>query len=196
MMSDLVHGPDGRPRCGWCGDSPIYRDYHDREWGRLADDDRTQFAFIVLESAQAGLSWITILKQREAYRRAYRDFDPEIVARFTDADVGRLAADPGIVRNRRKIEASIGNARVFVDIVERHGSFARWLREFFDGVPVVNHWTKLEHIPAITPRSERIAKELKSRGFRFFGPTITYAHLQATGFVDDHLEGCWRRLEA
>lgn len=191
-MEDLVKGPDGKMRCSWCGNDPVYMAYHDKEWGRPAFDDRTQFEFTVLESAQAGLSWITILKKRQAYRKAYDGFDPERIALWGEADVERLLANPGIVRNRRKIEASISNARVFLEISKRHGSFASWLLSFYGGSPRVNRWERLEDVPAQTPESETIARELRKMGFSFFGPVITYAHLQATGIVNDHLIGCWK----
>lgn len=192
-MQNLEIGIDGKKRCGWCAGDDRYRKYHDMEWGRLALDDKTQFEFLVLESAQAGLSWLLILRKREAYRRAYAGFDPELVARFGEEDVLRLLENDGIIRNRRKIEASISNARIFLDIREQHGSFGSWLMGFFDDGPIVNHWEQLEDIPATTPLSERIAREMKARGFKFFGPVVLYAHLQATGLVDDHLLECWRR---
>ncbi len=188
---------DGRSvvRCAWPGADPLYTAYHDTEWGVPVRDDRTQFEFLVLESAQAGLSWITILRKRENYRRAYHGFDPEAVARFTDADIARLSADAGIVRNRRKIEASVVNARKFLEIREEFGSFSRYLWSFVDGRPVVNRWTRLSQIPAKTALSDRISADLIRRGFRFVGSTIVYSHLQATGLVNDHLTGCFRRAE-
>ena len=191
-MEDLVSGQDGRMRCGWCGSDRLYEAYHDEEWGRFVPNDRKQFEFVVLESAQAGLSWITILRKREAYREAYCGFDPEKIASWGKKDVERLLENPGIVRNRLKIEASIGNARVFLDLSSRHGSFTDWLLSFYGGRPRMNRWDRLGDIPAKTPEAEAIARELKSMGFRFFGPVITYAHLQATGIVNDHLTGCWR----
>lgn len=192
-MENLVTGEDGLKRCSWCGNDSLYQSYHDNEWGLPALDDRRQFEFVVLESAQAGLSWITILRKREAYREAYAEFNPEIVAAWGESEVQLLMTNPGIVKNRRKIEASIGNARVFLDISSRFGSFAGWLLKFYDGEPQVNHWDSMESIPVTSTRAETISKELKNLGFKFFGPVIAYSHLQATGIVDDHLTGCWRR---
>lgn len=192
-MENLIIGDDGLARCSWCGNDELYGAYHDNEWGQPAFDDRRQFEFVVLESAQAGLSWITILRKREAYREAYAGFDPEQVAGWGDAEVNLLMTNLGIVKNRRKIEASIGNARVFLELSSRYGSFANWLLNFFDGEPQVNHWDSMESIPVTSTQAEAISKELKVLGFRFFGPIIAYSHLQATGIVDDHLTGCWRR---
>lgn len=190
-MKDLELGEDGRRRCGWCAGDDVYRAYHDEEWGRFRADDRTQFEFIVLESAQAGLSWITILRKRAAYRKAYHDFDPERVAGWGPKDVERLMGNPGIVRNRKKIEASVVNARVFLDIAGEYGCFADWVLRFFDGKPVVNRPKSLGDVPSVSPEARLAAGELARRGFRFFGPVITYSHLQATGFVNDHQAGCW-----
>lgn len=187
---------DGRTRCGWClGVSEAYLRYHDDEWGRPVRDDRGQFEFLVLESAQAGLSWSTVLHKRAGYRRAFAGFDPEKVARFNARSVARLVADPGIVRNRMKIEAAIGNARAFLAVQEACGSFSDYLWGFVDGRPVVNAWRTMREVPASTPLSDVISKDLKTRGFRFVGSTIVYAHLQATGLVNDHLVDCYRRAE-
>lgn len=194
-MSDLITGDDGSQRCGWCGTDSRYCEYHDKEWGYLALDDATQFEFLILESAQAGLSWRTVLYKREAYRSAYMQFNPHVVARWGEDEVQKLLSNPGIIRNRRKIESSITNARLFLEISEKHGSFSNWLSDFFPRVPLVNHWKTLDEIPANTPLSDSIASEMKKYGFRFFGSTIAYAHLQATGFINDHLIGCWRRNE-
>ncbi len=178
-------------RCPWCGTDPLYVAYHDREWGREVTDDRTMFEFLTLESAQAGLSWITILKRREGYRRAFAGFDPEKVAAFTQDDVERLVQDPGIIRNRAKIEAAISNARLFLDVQREFGSFCNYLKGFLpDGRPVVNFPQAHTDIPPSTPLSDAIARDMKRRGFRFFGTTICYAHLQAVGYVNDHLAGC------
>ncbi|MDR2894844.1 MAG: DNA-3-methyladenine glycosylase I [Alistipes sp.] len=179
-------------RCGWCGEDPLYRDYHDREWGREVTDDLTMFEFLTLESAQAGLSWITILRKRENYRRAFADFDVQKVAKMTDADVERLlSTDSGIIRNRLKVKAAISNARAFIEIQKEFGSFCAYLRSFLpDGKPVVNHPKTLAEIPASTPLSDTISKDMKRRGFKFFGTTICYAHLQAVGYVNDHLADC------
>ncbi len=167
-------------------------EYHDREWGVPARDDRTQFEFLVLESAQAGLSWYTILRKRDAYRAAFAEFDPARVARFTPARVERLMANEGIVRNRAKIEATVNNAKCFLAVQREHGSFSDWLWGFVDGRPVVNRWREPREVPATTLLSDTVAKALKQRGFKFLGSTVVYAHLQATGLVNDHLVGCFR----
>jgi DNA-3-methyladenine glycosylase I len=178
-------------RCGWCGTDPLYVRYHDEEWGREVNDDGKMFEFLVLESAQAGLSWITILRRRENYRLAFAGFDARKVAAFTAEDVERLMQDAGIIRNRRKIEATISNARHFLDIQQEFGSFCHYLKSFLPGgKPVVNRWETLAEIPASTPLSDAISRDMKKRGFKFFGTTICYAHLQATGYVNDHLTGC------
>jgi DNA-3-methyladenine glycosylase I len=180
-------------RCGWCGTDPLYVAYHDNEWGREVSDDQTMFEFLVLESAQAGLSWITILRKRENYRKAFAGFQAKKVAKFTSKDVERLLLDAGIIRNRLKIEAAISNARHFLDIQKEFGSFCDYLRSFLpNGKPIVNHWKTLAEIPASTPLSDAISKDMKKRGFKFFGTTICYAHLQATGYVNDHLTDCFR----
>lgn len=186
---------DDPVRCPWCGDDPLSVAYHDLEWGVPVRDDRTQFEFLVLEGAQAGLSWSTILRKREGYRRAFEGFDPERVARFGDADVERLLADPGIVRNRAKVSAAIGNARAFLELAALPGGFGGWIWSFVDGEQVQNAWRTMAEVPARTPVSEAISRELKARGFRFVGPTIVYAHMQATGMVNDHLTGCYRHAE-
>jgi DNA-3-methyladenine glycosylase I len=182
-------------RCPWCGDDPLYVGYHDREWGVPVHDDRVLFEFLTLEGAQAGLAWITILRKREGYRSAYHGFDPERVARWGDAEVATLLADPGIVRNRAKVEASITNARAFLAVQEQHGSFDAYMWSFVDGRPVQNRWRAMAEVPATTPVAETFSRDLKQRGFRFVGPTITYAHMQATGMVNDHLVSCFRHAE-
>ena len=182
-------------RCPWAGSDPLYVRYHDTEWGTPTHDDQRHFEFLVLESAQAGLSWITILRKRENYRKAYRGFDPRRVARFSARDVERLLVDPGIVRNRAKIEASVENARRFLEMQSEFGSFDRWLYGRFGGLPIANQWKRMAEIPARTELSDAIAKELKKRGFRFIGPTIVYSHLQAVGAVNDHLVDCFRWRE-
>jgi len=184
-----------RHRCGWCGTDPLYVAYHDDEWGVPVHDDRTLFEFLILEGAQAGLSWSTILRKRAGYRRLYDGFDPEVVARYDDAKVAGLLADPAIVRNRAKVAASVGNARAFLEIQAEFGSFSDYIWRFTDGVPVQNAWTTLAEIPAKTPLAESISKDLKKRGFGFVGPTIVYAHMQATGMVNDHLVSCFRHAE-
>jgi DNA-3-methyladenine glycosylase I len=189
-------GNDGRARCGWClGVSEAYLAYHDLEWGRPVRDDAGQFEFLVLESAQAGLSWSTVLHKRAGYRRAFARFDPEKVARFNRRSVARLVGDPGIIRNRLKIEATISNARAFLAVQHEFGSFSDYLWGFVDGRPVVNRWREMREVPAATPLSDRISKDWKARGFKFVGSTIVYAHLQATGLVNDHLVSCFRRAE-
>ncbi len=182
-------------RCAWCGDDPLYVAYHDREWGVPVRDDRTLFEFLLLESAQAGLAWITILRKREGYRRAFDGFDPGNVARYDDARIASLLDDPGIVRNRAKIRAAVGNARAFLDLVEREGSFGDWIWRFVDGRPIQNRRRSTAELPATTPLAETISKELKGAGFTFVGPTIVYAHMQATGMVNDHVVDCFRHSE-
>lgn len=179
-------------RCEWAGNDPLYIGYHDDEWGWPERDDTKLFEFVVLESAQAGLSWITILRKRENYRKAFAQFDPDKVARFTPAKVDKLMGDAGIVRNRQKIEAAIGNAKVALAIREERGSIADYFWDFVDGAPIVNRFKKMSDIPATTPISEAMAKDMKARGFRFFGPTIAYAHMQAMGLVNDHVTSCFR----
>lgn len=182
-------------RCGWAVSDPIYTAYHDREWGVPVRDDRRQFEFLVLESAQAGLSWLTILKKREGYARLYEGFDPEIVARFDEARIQTMLQDAGIIRNRKKIESSINNAQRFLELQEQYGSFCNYFWGFTDGKQLVNRFKDLSEIPATTPLSDTIAKDLKRRGFQFLGSTIIYAHLQATGLVNDHLAVCFRHKE-
>ncbi|MCT4785427.1 DNA-3-methyladenine glycosylase I [Exiguobacterium aestuarii] len=177
-------------RCPWCGNDPLYVRYHDEEWGNPVHDDQKHFECLTLESAQAGLSWITILRKRENYRSAYANFEVNEVARFTEADIERLMADSGIVRNRRKIEASINNAKQFIKLQEEFGSFDSYIWSFVDHKPIINSWERLDEVPATTELSERLSKDLKRRGFKFLGPTTVYAHLQATGLVNDHLVSC------
>lgn len=186
---------DGRARCDWCVSDPLYVDYHDREWGVPLHDDRALFEFLVLEGAQAGLSWITILRKRAAYRAAYDGFDPERVARYDARKVRALLANAGIVRNRQKIEASIGNARAFLAVQEEFGSFGGYAWRFVGGRPLQNRFRTLAELPAETAESRAFSRDLKGRGFRFVGPTIVYAHMQATGMVNDHLVGCFRHAE-
>ncbi len=186
---------DSVRRCPWCGNDPLYVRYHDEEWGVPVHDDRKLFEFLVLEGAQAGLSWLTILRRREGYRRAFAGFDPEAVARFDETDLERLRNDASIIRNRAKIRSAVVNARAFLAVREEFGSFDRYIWRFVDGRPIVNTWTRDEDIPAATPLSETISRDLKARGFSFVGPTIVYAHLQATGMVNDHLVNCFRHDE-
>lgn len=188
--------PDEVQRCQWAVTTQAgMAEYHDREWGVPVRDDRVMFEFLVLESAQAGLSWSTILRKREGYRAAFADFDPVRVARYTPARVERLVNDAGIVRNRAKIEATIGNAKCFLAVQREYGSFCDYLWAFVDGRPVVNHWREPHEVPATTPLSDTVAKDLKTRGFKFLGSTVIYAHLQATGLINDHLVGCFRHAQ-
>ena len=182
-------------RCSWALRSPAETAYHDAEWGVPRFDDAAQFEFLVLESAQAGLSWTTILNKREGYRCAFAGFDPHKVAAFGPADVERLMGDSGIVRNRKKIESAVRNARLFLELAAKHGSFAAWIWNFVDGRPLVNHWERMEDVPATTALSDQVAKELKKLGFSFLGSTVIYAHMQATGLVNDHLVSCFRHAE-
>jgi DNA-3-methyladenine glycosylase I len=179
-------------RCPWCGNDPLYVAYHDNEWGVPCHDDRRLFEFLILEGAQAGLAWITILRKREAYRRAFDDFDPALVARYGDAEVARLLDDPGIVRNRLKIAAAITNAQAFLTVQREFGSFDAYLWRFVDGKPVRNAWRTMAEIPAETTISAAMSRDLKARGFKFVGTTICYALMQAIGMVDDHLVSCHR----
>lgn len=182
-------------RCDWCGVDPHYVAYHDTEWGVPLHDERALFEFLILEGAQAGLSWSTILKKRDGYRRAFDGFDAERIARYDDADVARLLADPGIVRNRLKVASAITNARATLKIREEFGGLDAYFWRFVDGRPIQNAWRELGQIPASTPLSDRISRDLKKRGFKFVGSTIVYAHMQATGMVNDHLVDCFRYRE-
>ena len=183
---------ESRP-CDWCLSDPLYVEYHDTEWGVPGFGDRVLFEFLILEGAQAGLSWLTILRRRENYRRAFAGFDAEKVARFGKREVARLLGDEGIIRNRLKVESAISNARCFLELVEKHGSFSDYIWAFVDGRPVQNRIRTMAELPASTPLSDRISKEMKRLGFKFFGTTICYAHMQATGMVNDHLVSCPRR---
>ncbi len=184
-----------KKRCGWSGDDPIYNEYHDKEWGIPVHDDRKHFEFVVLESAQAGLSWITILKRRENYREAFDNFDPEKVAKYDDKKIEELLNNKGIIRNRRKIEAAVANAKAFLEIQEEFGSFDKYIWQFVGGKTLKNSWESLEELPAKTAESEALSKDLKKRGFKFVGPTICYSHMQAAGLVNDHLVDCFRYEE-
>ena len=180
-------------RCRWAeGVGPGYIAYHDEEWGVPARDDRVQFEFLILEGAQAGLSWSTILRKREGYRRAFANFDPEKVARFTAARIEKLVRDPSIVRNRLKIESTVSNARAFLAVQDEFGSFSDYIWGFVGGKPIQNRWKRDSDMPATSPESDALSKDLKKRGFRFVGSTIVYAHMQATGLVNDHVTGCFR----
>ncbi len=181
-------------RCTWCGRDPLYLAYHDDEWGIPVHDDRRLFEMLILEGAQAGLSWLTILKKRDNYRQAFQQFDAEKIARYGSADIHRLMQDAGIVRNRLKIESVVRNARGFLTIREEYSSFANYLWGFVDGVPIVNNWQTANDVPAHTALSERLSKALKKRGFNFVGTTICYAFMQAVGLVNDHTVDCFRYL--
>lgn len=182
---------DEKTRCPWPGDIPVYVEYHDREWGRPEHDDRKLFEMLILEGMQAGLSWITVLKKREAYRRAFDGFDPEKIARYDEAKIQELMADPGIIRNRLKIHAAVTNAKAFLEAVQKHGSFDRMVWAYVDNTPIVGHWDRLEEVPATTPLSDRISGDLKKMGFKFVGSTIVYSFMQAVGMVNDHLADCF-----
>jgi DNA-3-methyladenine glycosylase I len=182
-------------RCTWCGDDPLYRDYHDREWGVPLHDDRALFEFLILEGAQAGLSWITILRKRENYRAAFDGFDAARVARYDANKIESLLQNPGIVRNRLKVSAAVTNAQTFLEVQGEFGSFDAFLWRFVDGKPKQNTWHRPAEIPASTPESDAMSKELKRRGFKFAGSTICYAHMQATGMVNDHVMDCFRHKE-
>lgn len=182
--------------CPWAlGVSDAYRAYHDTEWGVPARDDRVQFEFLVLESAQAGLSWSTVLHKRAGYRRAFEDFDPARVARFPDARIDALCQDAGIIRNRAKIAAAVNNAQRFLEVQSAFGSFTDYIWGFVDGEPVQNHWRLQSDCPATSPLSDALSKDLKQRGFKFVGSTTVYAHMQATGLINDHIVACYRHRE-
>lgn len=185
-MQDIING-----RCGWCGTDSDYIKYHDEEWGKPVKDDKTLFEFLVLESAQAGLNWITILKKRDGYRQAFHDFDVARIAQMSENDIEKLMQFPGIIRNRLKIKSAINNARLFLSLQKEFGSFHRYISSFFpNGKPIINNFRSLSEIPASSPISDTISRDMKKRGFKFFGTTICYAYLQATGFVNDHLTDC------
>ena len=178
-------------RCGWVGGIPIFEDYHDNEWGRPVHDDRQLFEMLILEGAQAGLTWLTILKRRESYRLAFDNFDPRKVAAYDDKKIQELLANEGIIRNRLKVHAAVTNARAFLEIAEKHGSFDKFIWSYVDYTPVINSPGKTEDIPATTPLSDKISKDLKKMGFKFVGSTIMYAFMQATGIVNDHTTDCF-----
>jgi DNA-3-methyladenine glycosylase I len=186
---------DAKNRCGWCGVDPLYVRYHDREWGVPVRNDKKLFEFLVLEGAQAGLSWITILRKRDAYRRAFDEFDPERVARFDAQRVRKLLGDPGIVRNKLKVESAVKNARAFLAVQEEFGSFSKYQWQFVEGEPIVGRFRTLKEIPPRTSISDAFSKDMKRRGFSFVGSTILYAHMQAVGMVNDHLVACFRHAE-
>ena len=185
-MKDIIN-----TRCGWAGTDELYIKYHDEEWGRLVTDDKTLFEFLVLQSAQAGLAWITILRKREGYKKAFHHFDVEQVARMTSEDIEQLMQFDGIIRNRLKIKSTITNAKLFLTIQKEFGSFYNYILSFFpDKKPIINKFKSLSEIPVSSPESDAMSKDMKKRGFKFFGTTICYAYLQATGFINDHLTDC------
>lgn len=186
---------DSARRCEWCGDDPLYLHYHDREWGVPCFDDRALFELLILEGAQAGLSWITILRKREHYRQVFDNFDAEKIARYGPERIEALLADPGIVRNRLKVASAVGNARAFLEVREEHGNFADFIWRFVDGSPLLNRWGRLSEVPVSTPMSDAMSKELKKSGFKFVGSTICYAYMQAVGMVNDHTTDCFRHRE-
>ena len=182
-------------RCGWPGNDPLMVEYHDKEWGNPLHDDKKIFEFLILEGAQAGLSWSTILKRREGYRKAFANFDVKKVAKFTENDVKRLLDDPGIIRNKLKVRATIKNAQHFIEVQKEFGSFDKYIWQFVGGKPIKNKFKSMKEIPAVTKEAEALSKDLKKRGFSFVGPTIMYAHMQATGMVNDHIVDCFRYNE-
>ncbi len=184
---------DFQERCGWVNTNPLYLEYHDKEWGVPVHDDRTLFEFLILEGAQAGLSWFTVLQKRENYRAAFDNFEVEKIADYTETDAARLLANAGIIRNRLKIAATVNNAQKFLEVQKEFGSFDRYLWNFVGGAPIVNNFTALSELPARTPISDALSKDLQKRGFKFVGSTIMYAYMQAVGMVNDHVLSCFVR---
>jgi DNA-3-methyladenine glycosylase I len=184
-----------KQRCPWAGEEKIYQDYHDREWGRPVRDERRLWEFLLLEGMQAGLSWLTVLKKRENFRRAFSGFDPEKIALYKEDDMARLLSDEGIIRNRLKIAAAVTNARAYLKIKEEYGDFVSYIWSFTEGRTIVNNWRNIKEVPARTPLSDALSKELKNHGFKFVGTTICYAFLQAVGVVNDHLSSCFAHDE-
>lgn len=181
-----------KTRCGWCGEDPLYVAYHDEEWGVPVKDDNTLFEFLILETFQAGLSWITVLRKRENFRKAFDHFDYKKVAKYQDAKIEALLKDEGIIRNTLKVKAAVTNAQAFMEVQKEFGSFSNYIWGFVDGIPIKNTLKSLKEAPANTPLSDAISKDLKKRGFKFVGTTVVYAHMQATGMVNDHLVDCFR----
>ena len=184
-----------KKRCGWCGDDPLYQHYHDIEWGMPNFDDRQLFEFLLLEGAQAGLAWITVLRKREGYRKAFSQFDPLKIAKYDKRRRERLLQNPAIIRNRLKVESAVSNARAYLGILEKHDSFADYIWQFVDHQPLQNRYRSMKQVPANTPVSDAMSRQLKKDGFRFVGTTICYAYMQATGMVNDHLVSCFRHDE-
>lgn len=195
MKAKPLNSTKKTTRCSWAGEDPLYVSYHDEEWGVPLRDDRRLFEFLVLETFQAGLSWLTILRKRENFRRAFANFEPSKVAQFKTSDRNRLLDDAGIIRNRQKIDAAINNAKCFEVIQQQQGSFSDYVWDFVRGEPVVNEWENENQVPPTSPLAEILSQDLKSRGFKFVGPTIVYAHMQATGMVNDHIMSCFRYTE-
>ncbi len=185
-----------KTRCSWCLKFDQYITYHDEEWGVPVHDDRKHFEFLVLESAQAGLSWSTILKKRSGYRKAFADFDPVRVARFTPSRIEKILQDPGIVRNRLKVNAAVNNAKRFLEVQKEFGTFDHYIWSFVGAKPIINRWKNPSEVPAVSPESDALSRDLTKRGFKFVGSTIMYAHMQACGLVNDHLVDCWRYRKA
>ena len=184
---------DDKPRCGWCTSSALYKKYHDEEWGIPVYDDQKLFEFLLLETFQAGLSWITILNKRENFRQAFDEFDYQKIAQYTDEKILDLLQDAGIIRNKLKVYSAVTNAQAFLKIQEEFGSFSSYIWKFTNGKPIQNNPQSLKEVPATTPLSDIISKDLKKRGFKFVGSTVMYAHMQATGMVNDHVANCWKR---
>ena len=184
---------NNKMRCAWCGNDELYMKYHDEEWGTPVRDDQKLFEFLILETFQAGLSWITILRKRENFSKAFDDFDYKKVANYDEEKIGQLMRDAGIIRNGAKIKAAVANAIAFMEVQKEFGSFSNYIWKFTEGRPIVNYPVTLQDVPATTPLSDEISKDLKKRGFKFVGSTVIYAHMQATGMVDDHVVDCWRK---
>lgn len=182
-----------KERCGWCKNDALYEKYHDEEWGVPVYEDQKLFEFLILETFQAGLSWITILRKRENFRKAFDHFDYKIVAQYNEDKIQELLENPGIIRNKLKVRAAVSNAQAFMQVQQEFGSFSQYIWGFTDGQPIVNNHKTLKDIPATTPLSDQISKDLKKRGFKFVGSTVVYAHMQATGMINDHIESCWKR---
>lgn len=188
--------PRSKQRCQWCASgNELYVEYHDTEWGVPVHDDQKQFEFLTLESAQAGLSWSTVLNKREGYRKAFADFDPVKVARFSDKKIAKLLENPGIIRNKLKVKAAVSNARAFLDVQDEFDGFAPYIWQFVDGKPIQNKWKTMKQVPVTTKESDALSKDLKRRGFKFVGSTIIYAHMQAVGMVNDHTIDCFRHKQ-
>lgn len=183
---------ENKTRCGWCLSSDLYKEYHDQEWGTPVYDDATLFEFLILETFQAGLSWITILNKRENFRKAFDNFDYKKIAKYSEEKIEELLLDAGIIRNKLKVRSAVSNAIAFMAIQEEFGSFSSYIWKFTDGKAILNNPKTLKDVPATTPLSDEISKDLKKRGFKFVGSTVIYAHMQATGMVNDHVEDCWK----